>query len=475
MKSFFRAVLVPLLLLAVSCSDPNGDGGGNNDDPIKLAPETELIQQVYADEQQGPAPIDFTATGSWTATVVAVPIKAEGGSDVDWLTLNAYKGDAGKVSLTMELKPNLTGQDRKAEIRIACGETIVTITVVQKGTKADGTKPEDPDKPADYALVESIEAKYCKEYYSSMRHYEFRYDDQNRVVEYELADYSYDKDELVYKSTTSFDYTIQGEIRTTSRYFNPTETETYRILLDDQGRAAQIFPDDDGSGGNNKYDITHYAYNDEGRLSRFSWYEYGENSEESYEVLTYQNGAISKVNYNHDSNGDGIYEKGEIVFPADAFSDYPNNRLNIDPNWLMFSFSEGPEYILPMLRLTGKGCDRLTLWWPNDYDYDDGPMFLPAESGWPEPNVTVHGTPFEYPVYEDTFRFQYTFNDDGTIATIVSPVNCITMLCEFDIVVGNEPYDPASPEMGYKYTIEETHRELERSTDRHEWAFTYRK
>ncbi len=477
MKNFFRAAFVlPLLLLAVSCSEPNGDGGGNSG-PIKLAPETELLQQVYADGQQGPAPIKFTADGPWTATVVAVPTEADGGSEVDWLKLSAYRGEAGEVSLTMELQPNLTGQDRKAEIRIACGETIVTITVEQKGTKADGTKPEDPDKPVDYALVESIEVKYCKEYYGghNKKHYAFRYDDQNRIVEYEVH-FFHDESELDYKSTTSFDYTVQGEIRTTFRYSDELGTDTYRILLDDQGRATQIFPDD-GIGGSNEYDITHYAYNDEGRLSRFSWYDYGEDSEESYEVLTYQNSVISKVNYNHDRNGDGIYEKGEIVFPVDAFGDYPNDRLNIDPNWLLFLGWEEPEYMLPMLRLTGKGCDRLTLWHPHDdidYDYDS-PILSPGVGGYPEPNVTVHGTPFEYSVYEDSFRYQYAFNDDGTIATIVRPVESITMLCEYDIVVGNELYDPERPEMGYKYTIDETHRELKRSAaDPHEWTFTYR-
>ncbi len=146
MKKFFRAALaLPLVLFAVSCSESNDDGG--DDKPVKLSPETKQEQQVYADNQQAPAPIKFTATAPWTATVAEIATKAEAGSEVDWLTLSAYKGDPGDISLTMTLSPNYTGAARKAEIRIACGGTIITITVEQKGTTEQGEVPEDPDKP----------------------------------------------------------------------------------------------------------------------------------------------------------------------------------------------------------------------------------------------------------------------------------------------------------------------------------------
>ncbi len=145
MKKFFRAALaLPLVLFAVSCSESNDDGG--DDKPVKLSPETKQEQQVYADDEQAPAPIKFTATAPWTATVAEVATKAEAGR-VDWLTLSAYSGGAGNVSLTMTLSPNYTGAARKAEIRIACGGTIITITVEQKATTESGEKPEDPDKP----------------------------------------------------------------------------------------------------------------------------------------------------------------------------------------------------------------------------------------------------------------------------------------------------------------------------------------
>ncbi len=431
------------------------------------------MQEVYADEQQGAAPIKFTASAPWTATVVAVQTKAEGGSEVDWLKLSAYSGGAGEVSLTMELKPNLTGKDRKAEIRISCGGVTITITVEQMGTTESGGKPEPG--PAGYALVESIEADYfvgCKEKYSrDTAHYVFRYDDQNRIAEYEITEYDYYNDEgkpeLDNKYTTRFDYTIQGEIRLTETETDGnsdySDTETYRVLLDDYGRAARF-----KEGGNDGYadsTIT-FTYNDEGRLARI-WYgdKDNETSELEYEEMTYQNGVFTKV-FHYDPYG---LDDDEFVFPADAFSDYPNDRLNIDPNWLLFTDPVEPEHMLSMLRLTGKGCDRLTLWLPND----DDDMYEVIDS-YPEPNANVHVTDDYYE--HERGRLQYTFNDDGTIATIVQPITCIQMRYEYDIVSGNELYNPENPEGGYKATIKnEKTSEVGRSAAQHKWTFTYRK
>ncbi len=445
---------------------------GGNGDPLKLASGTDPVQEVYADEQQGA--IKFTATAPWTATVVAVPTKAERGSEVDWLTLSAYSGGAGGVSLTMELRPNLTGKDRKAEIRIVCGGVTITITVEQKGTTESGEKPEPG--PGNYALVESIEADFfvgCREKYSrDTYNYVFRYDDKNRIAEYEITEYDYDNDEgmpeLDSKYMTRFDYGIQGEIRLTEKKTDGSdysETETYRIKLDDYGRAARFKAD--GHDGDADSTIT-FHYNDEGRLARISWYEddYG-TSELAYEYMIYQNGVFSKVISHFD------YDHDEFVFPADAFSDYPNDRLNIDPNWLLFTDPDEPEHMLPVLRLAGKGCDRLTLWLPDDDD--DDPLFGEfAEPTYPEPNITVHET---HDYYEhERGRLQYTFNDDGTIATIVQPVTCIQMRYEYDIVSGNELYNPGNPERGYKAAIENRKTsEVGRSTAQHKWTFIYRK
>ncbi len=143
MKKFFHAALVlPLVLFAVSCSE--SDDGPKS---VELTGGTESQQTVYADDEQAPAPIRFTAKAAWTATVAEVTTKAEGDSEVDWLDLSAYSGGAGNVSLTMTLSPNYTGADRKAEIRIECAGTSISITVEQKGTTEQGEVPKDPEKP----------------------------------------------------------------------------------------------------------------------------------------------------------------------------------------------------------------------------------------------------------------------------------------------------------------------------------------
>ncbi len=392
--------------------------------------------------------------------------KADGGSEVDWLTLSAYSGGAGEVSLTMELKPNLTGKDRKAEIRISCGGVTITITVEQKGITESGGKPEPG--PAGYALVESIEADYfvgCKDKYNrNTANYVFRYDNQNRIAEYEITEYDYYNDEgkreLDNKYTTRFDYTIQGEIRLTETETDGnsdySETETYRILLDDQGRAARF--KEDGNDGYADSTIT-FSYNDEGRLARISY------SSSEYEEMTYQNGVLTKV-FHYDEYG----TDEEFIFPSDAFSDHPNDRLNIDPNWLVFTDPVEPERMLPVLRLTGKSCDRLTLWLPND----DDDLCRNVIDCYPEPNANVHETDDYYE--HERGRLQYTFNDDGTIATIVQPITCIQMRYEYDIVSGSELYYPKDPEGGYKATIKnEKTSEVGRSAAQHKWTFTYRK
>ncbi|MCM1302352.1 MAG: hypothetical protein NC250_05155 [Alistipes senegalensis] len=478
MKRIFHAALVlPLVLFAVSCGESNNDGVDN---PVKLSPETKPEQQLYADDEQAPAPIKFTAKALWTATVTEMATKVEGGSEVDWLTLSAYKGDAGEVALTMELKKNTTGQHRKAEIRILCDGTTTKITVEQKSTKQDGTipEPENSDKPTGYSLVERIDVRFqigCEEIgasYEKANYYTFHYDNQNRIAEYQFAEYDNIDGtiELDYKCTTRFDYTVQGEIRLTENTTYNTNsddeprTDTYRVLLDEWGRATQITKD---RSSHNDAPITYgYSYNDEGRLSRMSWYEYIGSSTESYETLTYGNGVLSEIEYDF-----GKGEDGEIFFSAYAFSDRPNDRLNIDPNWLMFKEPAEPQWMLPMLRLAGKGCDRLALWLPH---YNEVSYPTPVVPGYPNPNVTIHKT-YDYYEHEKTDPLQYTFNDDGTIASIVQPIVCIQMRHEYDIVVGDEPVYPENSVFKYKYTIENDKTyEIKRSTDKHEWTFTYR-
>ena len=138
MKKIFHlagACCMSLCLLGACSSDDDPAK------PIELAEGTSTSQTVYADETHQPQGIKFVATAPWKAEVKAVNALTRA-SEVEWLKLNLYGGEAGEYTLQLTLLPNLTGEDRMAEIVITCGDTVIRIRVEQKGTKADGQKPD---------------------------------------------------------------------------------------------------------------------------------------------------------------------------------------------------------------------------------------------------------------------------------------------------------------------------------------------
>ena len=140
MKRFYRLLCVLSVagaVVATACSE----SGDDMPKEVEFGSETKN-QTVYADAETA-NDINFTAKAAWTATVTALQTKTEGGSSVEWLTLDRYSGQAGEFSLKMNIEPNYTGETRKAQIEIVCGETTIRIIIEQKGTNKDGSKPED--------------------------------------------------------------------------------------------------------------------------------------------------------------------------------------------------------------------------------------------------------------------------------------------------------------------------------------------
>lgn len=187
-----------LLLFTVCCVlTACSDGEGNEPKEIVLGEGTQTTQTVYADDTANKGEgIKFTTTGPWTAEVSEVATRAAG-STVEWLKLNQYSGDkAGDYTLTLTLTENLTGSDRKATIKIICGSTTITITVEQKGKKEDGSEPDEPVVPSVNKLIAKI--RYTREFdahgsgTTRATEYSFTYDAQNRVVK--IAEMDYDKD-----------------------------------------------------------------------------------------------------------------------------------------------------------------------------------------------------------------------------------------------------------------------------------------
>ena len=145
--------LVCICMLA-GCTEEEENSG------IRLIEGTASGQTVFADETTTDGDIHFTTDGAWTAEVTEASTKAEG-SSVSWVTLDKYSGNAaGEYTITVFVRRNYTGADRKAYIRITCGSSI-TITIEQKAVTESGDVPvnQEPtyDGEAPYVTVEEQE------------------------------------------------------------------------------------------------------------------------------------------------------------------------------------------------------------------------------------------------------------------------------------------------------------------------------
>ena len=125
--------LVCICMLA-GCTEEEENSG------IRLIEGTVPGQTIFADETTTDGDIHFTTDGAWTAEVTEASTKAEG-SSVSWVTLDKYSGNAaGEYTITVFVRKNYTGADRKAYIRITCGSSI-TITIEQKAVTESGDVP----------------------------------------------------------------------------------------------------------------------------------------------------------------------------------------------------------------------------------------------------------------------------------------------------------------------------------------------
>ena len=135
-----------------------------NDDADVFTPPTQeqLIQNAYADNENTGGGFSFTTDAPWTATVEEVlpqnpssmQVKSatrSSGNNVVWLKLyngnsEVYSGEAGTITLHIEIDQNYTGERREATITIRSGNNTFIVTVIQEGTKQDGSENEPPVK-----------------------------------------------------------------------------------------------------------------------------------------------------------------------------------------------------------------------------------------------------------------------------------------------------------------------------------------
>lgn len=149
-------LILSAVLVVTGCKKEKGGDGGNAFVPPA---QEQLLQTAYADHEDTGGGFTFTTDAAWTATVdegqaqvpgqSAVRTKsdarvAETGNNVVWLKLyngdtEIYEGGSGTVTIRIEMDQNYTGEKRMATITVRSGNHVFTVTVVQEGTKQDGS------------------------------------------------------------------------------------------------------------------------------------------------------------------------------------------------------------------------------------------------------------------------------------------------------------------------------------------------
>lgn len=126
-KSFLLTTLCAIVVatFSISCDD--------NNSTIKDYDKEKLEITTYADDTEVSGGFSFTATEAWT-TVINYGETVRSGSN-DWITLDPASGNAGEVTVNIILDKNNTGDDRSATINIICGETTLTIELVQRSSE----------------------------------------------------------------------------------------------------------------------------------------------------------------------------------------------------------------------------------------------------------------------------------------------------------------------------------------------------
>ena len=242
-KHLLLGTCLMALLAVAGCSD---DDTPKN---VVLTGGTQTSQTVYADETQGAeGGISFTAATDWTATVTEVSTtKAVGGSTVDWLTLSAYSGGPGEYTLTLTLKENNTGADRKAKIEIVCGGDVITITVEQKGTTESGETPEEPVTPVGKRLSRMEYTQVASEYPDSYNKHimTFEYDAEGRLSVLHQISYTGDEQGYYADDVCTFTYT-DGQMKMVyEEYGYSYDPNIYIAKLNEAGDVSLFYEEPD--------------------------------------------------------------------------------------------------------------------------------------------------------------------------------------------------------------------------------------
>ena len=87
---------------------------------------------LYANDTEVNGGFTFTANEAWSTFV------EYNGESTGWITIDPASGNAGKVTLNIDLEENSTGETRSAIVHIVCGESNLNIDIEQKASENPG-------------------------------------------------------------------------------------------------------------------------------------------------------------------------------------------------------------------------------------------------------------------------------------------------------------------------------------------------
>lgn len=277
-----------------------------------------------------------------------------------------YSGDAGEYTLTMTLQPNLTGQDRVAEIIITCSDTVIRIRVEQKGTKADGEKPEGTEK----RFVDNIIYKWedsKDDWRQEIMEFTYNPDGTVKLIA-NYGDYNnngiIDDEErseaLEWKTEFRYDTANKKVYTESTEYEEKTETEyikTGELTLNAEGYAVEAKYESNNDGSVETYQI---SYQD-GYAVAVKAIELDDDSSYPYvEEPKWEAGNLVKVSC---KRGSSLFGSSEIIY-GDVLN-HPD--VSIDLNFLIANtewydcFCEDGNYGLKVCGLFGKRSKNMMI------------------------------------------------------------------------------------------------------------------
>lgn len=449
---------IPLMLSAAllcgACSNENE----NKNQTIQLAegtsPTLVLDSKTSTTTQEQ---IKFTATSSWTAWIKAATDQRSGGSEVDWLTLNAYSGPAGEQSLTLTISPNTGTTSRKAVITIECGGQSLTITVEQAGSgSSEGVTTTKLVKEIRYTADWQRNTFLGISTTPEVTTWQFSYDAQNRMTSSLIQ--QGDK-----KVERTFTYTAENEITLDEKeiYSSYSYDTRYLIQLNEAGNATSVLHDDKETGNYTPY--INFTYTDDGRLAQMKDADAGEEGSEY--TFTYADGKLASFEYYN-----GKYTGDNYSYTFDATTDFTHQYPNQGPIDIMgYLLTDDDFDFLFHLGRMGKTGDYL----PEHFSGQAMNQAISPLKPYLTSGVTEHESSKYIKEIQKPYDLNYTFDNEQNLQSILIKQYFEVVTREYDVVVGTELIEPKDPNRGYKYEIKNVKETTKEAYDTLTFEITY--